>query len=164
MALEIRDEPEDIPKEQKVVEEPAADSSEPTPEEQEEHLKERDEKVAQTAQESAQAHQEEPPPTSPNVAHKQDKTHGVHGGPTDPDAAGRYQAWFDMRWTPEFLAEGDDKEGYKKFLEGRGIPGGMTEPPVPFDKPLSQQQAQPGVKENAALPETTGKTGTYTEA
>jgi hypothetical protein len=164
MALDIRDEPEEVKKDQVVAEEPSEESSEPTPEEQAEHLKQRDEQVAQTAQESAQAHQEEPPPTSPNVAHKQDKTHGVHGGPTDPDAAGRYQAWFDMRWTPEFLAEGDDREGYIKFLEAKGIPGGLTQAPVTFDKPLSQGQAQPAVKENTALPETTGKTGTYTEA
>jgi hypothetical protein len=164
MAIDFRDESDEEKVDFVEQEQPSEKQEGPTPEEQEEHLKARDEKVAQTAEESAIAQKDDPAPTSPNVAHKQDKTHPAHGGPTDPDAAGRFQAWYDMRWTPEFIAEGDDREGYIKFLEAKGIPGGMTQAPVTFDKPLAQQEAQGGVKVNEALPETTGKTGTYTEA
>jgi hypothetical protein len=108
----------------------APQSREYTPEEQAEHLKQRDENVEKVAAESAQTHKENPPSVSPSTLHKQDKTHGVHGGPTDSDAAGRYQAWYDMRYTPEMLAQGDDQEGYKKFLEAKGVPGGGTKAPV----------------------------------
>jgi hypothetical protein len=57
----------------------------------------------------------------PSQDPKQDFTHGVHGGPGDPDATARYQAWYDQRWTPNMLAAGDDVEGYKKFLASKGV-------------------------------------------
>jgi hypothetical protein len=52
---------------------------------------------------------------------KQDSTHGVHGGSLDPDSVGRYELWFAQHWTPEMLAAGDDKEGYRKYLAARGF-------------------------------------------